>query len=139
MFEYFLTQMGEGSFVFQIEHQDDRITNYLKSINIFSASNGWRVCIDNEPGIDLDNKIIYLQGRDKTLDNKVDSFWGLGGKECKETMKAIANALKECVESAKAFKMRHPLTFANVVIVRQDICTPFISMLHSNPGYIIIR
>ena len=140
MLEYFMTLLGKSSFVFQIEVQDERITKYIKSVKVFHASNGWSVCRDNEPGIDLTHKLIYLQGRDHDLDSKVERYWNLNGKEAKEIKKQVDKALYELVDAAKNWKKRTTVEFVPFITVREDICVSLNQFVRaSQPRIIILR
>lgn len=138
MLKYYLVKLAEGTFVFQVEEQSDRVTNYIKSRpgKYFAARNGWKVAIDNEPAIDLDRKTIWLQGRDSDADDTVVRVWGLGGKECKNVVKAINDALTEAVEAAKNWRINTP-KFVQVVEIRKrfDPFDPFYGL----GGIVVIR
>lgn len=138
MIKYYLTKLSEGSFVFQIESQDDRLTNYIVSRpgKYFPARNGWKVAIDREPAVDLDAKVVYLRGSDAEADENISRAWGLGGKECKNRIREINEAIVEAVEAAKNWKVKGP-RFVQVIEVRHnyDPFGPFCGF----PGIIVIE
>jgi hypothetical protein len=117
MLEYFLLQLGDGTFVFQVVAQEDRITNYVKAHNPFLCANGWKVAISEEPEINIDKKMIYLRGNDKDLDFKVDRHWDLKGKEARDIVKQVNAALKELVEATKAWKHKHELKIIDTIVI----------------------
>jgi len=139
MIDFFLTPLGQSTLVFQIESQDDKLTNYIRGRGIFHAGNGWRVVVDQEPEIDLDNKIIYLQGSNSDLDHKVDRHWDLKGKELKEIVKQATAALKEAVEAAKVVKKRFEPRFVETVLIHPDYLVAFDQVFRSEPRIIVIK
>lgn len=138
MIEFFLTPLGQSALVFQIESQSDQLTNYVRGRGIFHASNGWKITVDKEPEIDLDNKIIYLQGSNHELDHKVDRHWDLKGKELKEVVKQATAALKEVVEATKTLKKRGDFRIIEVVTINPRYIDPFSVMFRNDPRIVII-
>jgi len=139
MIKYYLTKLAEGTFVFQIEEQEDRLTSYIKSRpgGYYPARNGWKVAIDKEPAVDTDTKTIYLRGSDVEADENVSRHWGLNPKECKNIMRSIDDAILEAVEAAKNWKVKHVPTFVEVVEIHHgyDPFGPFYGL----PGVIVIK
>lgn len=139
MIRYYLTKLSEGTFVFQIEKQEDRLTNYIVSRpgKYYQARNGWKVAIDAEPAIDIDAKVVYLRGSESDQDERVSRHWGLGGKECKNIIKAINDAISEVVEAAKNWTVPTQVKFIPVIEVRTkyDPYGPFCNF----PGIVIIK
>jgi len=113
---YHLDQYGRN-FIFQIEEQSDQVVNFIKRVGVFEASNGWRVMIDKQPEIDLDNKVIYLQGRKSGKDDYIHRNQKVGPeKEVKKICGAIDRALAEMVKEAKCGTRRPFKTYDTMVI-----------------------
>lgn len=138
MLEYYLTKLSEGSFVFQIEDQGDRLTNYIlsKPGKYYQARNGWKVAIDREPAIDIDRKVIYLRGTDHDADTRPATAWGLKSKECKNIVNGIHDAIVDVVQAAKNWKVSRPV-FEEVVEIRRGYDP--LGPLFDYPGIVIIK
>lgn len=122
MLKYFLPQLAEGSFSFQVLYQDPKIDSYIKSRlgGVFNAGNGWRVTIDAEPELKVKEKVIYLRGSDRYEDEKIDSFHGLSKKEAESLQKQVRQALTELVAAVKAWKPSSRFEIVKEIIVYPD-------------------
>lgn len=113
----------EKAFVFQVIGQDANLTDYVKTYGPFVSSNGWEVRVDNEPEIDVENKIVYLRGDQTSKDLKVDKNWNLSSNYSRDSIvRNVDYALNELISSYKnrsysykpSFKTTSGNPFANV-------------------------
>jgi len=117
LLEYHLDPYEKG-FVFQIVEQSDTVTNHVKRCGVFHASNGWRVAIDREPEIDVDNKVIYLRGRKDHKDENMHRNMNVGSnKEVKKMISAIERALQEVCQAAKGGRNKKPYLYYDTFVV----------------------
>lgn len=107
----------EKAFIFQVVEQSDQVINFITRVGVFEARNGWRVMIDRQPEVDLDNRVIYLQGRKSNKDSYVHRNQNVGNaKEVKKICGAIDNALAELVKEAKC-GTRRPWKTHDVMVI----------------------
>lgn len=117
LLEYHLDQYEKG-FVFQIVEQDDLVTNHVKRCGVFTAKNGWRVTIDRQPEIDVQNKVIYLRGRKSGKDDDMHRNQRVGSnKEVKKMIGAINQALQDLVSAAKGNRNKRPFAFYDTFVI----------------------
>ena len=116
LLSYHLTPL-EGAFTFQIVQQDDRITNFIKRVGVYEAKNGWRVTIDRQPEIALQDRVIYLRGKKANKDEYVHRNMNVGSnKEVKKILSAIDSALIDLARDAKGGS-RRPFKYYDQVVI----------------------
>ena len=90
----------DNALTFQVSSQSEAVTEYLKSIEKFVASNGWKIRSRNYPGIDIENSTIYVRGFNAALDTRPARLFGLCTSYRDELVNEIYQALKELVPTA---------------------------------------
>ena len=139
LLEYHLDPYEKG-FVFQIVCQSDKVTNYVKRVGIYHASNGWRVAIDKEPEVDVINKVIYLQGRKEGKDLNMHRNMNVGNnKEVKKKLSAIDRALMDLCQDAKGDKRKRPYDFYDQIVVDLSEFDAFAPCCRNDNRILVIR
>lgn len=117
MLSYHLNQL-KSAVTLQIVEQDDRILNFLKKVKVFTAKNGWRIASDRKPEINVDEKIIFVRGRNTQDDLKIARAMGLGNdKDTKKIHDGIDQALTELGKAAAGKSVVRPFALVDNVIV----------------------
>jgi len=139
LLKYHLDQLEEG-LSFQIVEQSDEVTNYVKRVGVYTASNGYRVTIDKVPAIDPERKAIFLRGRKSHKDLTIASVEGLNSnKEAKKMCDAIDRALQDLCTDVKGGRNRRPFILQDQIIVDMRELDPFAYYCARDPRIIVIR
>ena len=93
----------ENAISFQIVSQSSKITNYVKDMHVFTARNGWKIRVDQEPEIDINNKTIYLQGDDNSKNQRVYNDWSFSSNRKRDQIiNEVHDALADLVSTYKS-------------------------------------
>jgi len=112
----------QRAFVFQILGQDESLSEYVKYNGPFRASNGWEVKIVAEPEVNVEERTIYLRGKDSTKDLNAHRNCHFDSNYDRDyVIDEVNSALKELVSSFKSYRRHYttpkyngnPLAYAN--------------------------
>lgn len=95
----------DNALAFQVSKQSRALTRFLQDIEVFIASNGWKIKSNNFPGINMPTGTIFLRGDNDTLDTYVSTVIGLKTKTRDKIASQIYSAIQEflrfAIESAE--------------------------------------
>ena len=101
--KYYLKEVNQHiifSILYQAEVERGEVSNY------FTAKNGWSILSDAEPYINIENKIVYIRGRNKEADNKISVTSLINeGQYTPVDLNEIEQALNEWASDYKEFNV----------------------------------
>jgi hypothetical protein len=139
LMRYYCDPYVEG-LSFQIVEQSDTVTNYVKRVGVYEASNGWRITIDKEPEVNVKDRVIFLQGKKKHKNGKICRVQYMSSdKEAKKTVAAIDRAIEDLCNDALNQRGRRPFQIIDEIIIDTRAFDCYNAAFGYDPRIIIIR
>jgi hypothetical protein len=107
----------ERALVFQVLDQSPEVTNFLRKVGSFQASNGLRIATADFPEFKDSENTIFLRGSDKAKDGKVDTTRFVTNIIRDKKAVMVHQALKELVDTVKSLQSYYAPVPANINIV----------------------
>lgn len=100
------TRPYERAFTFQILSQDKAVEDAIDNLGgSFISSNGWKISSENSPELKVRSKEIFLRGKIKDADWRIDRTWNLPSNADRDlVINNIHQAMRELISSATAMK-----------------------------------